>query len=223
MASDYDATEFVDADFEARKSPFAAASASAFGAHRAPTREEVDYKVAEAQQKLAELKRAQEELERERSSLEELRRRQAELHNGRGETLQQLTRGLGLLEEAEFNARRDAEQMAKTIADFREAVSKVQAVREETWTKDNFSVELTRALTAVENARMEWNSARLKHPLLDGAKASADEVQKNAAAASPLATHSFGQLCKLGLALTWPLAVVAFVALVAMMVLLLSR
>lgn len=222
MASDYDATEFVDADFEARKSPFASAT-SAFSAHRAPTREEVDSKVAEAQQKLAELKRAQEELERERSSLEELRRRQAELHTGRGEMVQNLTRGLGLLEEAEFNSRRDAEQMSKTIADFREAISKVQAVRENEWTKDNFTVELTRALTAVENARMEWNSARLKHPLLDGAKVSAEEVQKNAAAVSPLATHSFGQLCKLGLALTWPLAAVALIALIALMVLLLSR
>ena len=52
---------------------------------RAPTREEVDSKVAEAQQKLAELKRAQEDLERERSALEEVRRRQMEFQNGRKE------------------------------------------------------------------------------------------------------------------------------------------
>jgi hypothetical protein len=35
-----------------------------------------------------------------------------------------LTRGLGLLEEAEFNTRRDAEQMVKTIGDFRDALEK---------------------------------------------------------------------------------------------------
>src|SRR5215510_3480519 len=156
MATDYDATEFIDSDFQSQKSPYSSAGSP----QRAPTREEVDSKVAEAQQKLAELKRAQEELERERAALEETRRRQMEFQTGRQEMVHNLTRGLGLLEEAEFTARRDAEQMTKTLAEFREALSKVEAVREETWTKDNFNVELTRALTAVENARMEWNSAR---------------------------------------------------------------
>ena len=48
------------------------------------------------------------------------------------------------------------------------AYGKVEAIHEETWTAENSDVELTRALTAVENARMEWNSARLKFPLLSG-------------------------------------------------------
>src|SRR4030088_949891 len=101
MASDYDATEFVDGDFQTHKSPYAAAPAALGQLQRAPTREEVDSKVIEAQQKLAELKRAQEDLERERSALEETRRRQMEFQTGRKEMLQNLTRGVGLLEEAE--------------------------------------------------------------------------------------------------------------------------
>jgi chromosome segregation ATPase len=161
MASDYDATEFVDTDFQTHKSPQNTMGALAGALQRAPTREEVDLRVNEAQQKLAELKRAQEDLERERSALEDVRRRQMEFQTGRQEMIHSLTRGLGLLEEAEFNSRRDAEQMAKAISDLREALVKVEAVHEETWTKDNFAVELTRALTAIENARMEWNSSRL--------------------------------------------------------------
>ena len=108
MAGEYDSSEFIDTDFTTQKSPFAAPAA---GPLRAPTREDVDRKVGEAQQKLVELKRAQEELERERAGLEDLRRRQTEFQTGRQEIVQQLTRGLGLLEEAEFCARRDAEQM----------------------------------------------------------------------------------------------------------------
>lgn len=223
MASQYDTTEFVDTDFESQKSPYAAAIMSTFNSQRAPSREEVDSKVAETQQKLAELKRAQEELERERSALEELRRRQMELRTGRDEILQNLTRGLGLLEEAEFASRRDAEQMAKTIADFREAVSKVQDVHEETWTKENYNVELTRALTAVENARMEWNSARLKFSLLNGTTPDANAAQKSTDILPALGARNFAQLCRLGLALTWPLAVVALLALAALLVLLFSR
>jgi hypothetical protein len=205
MAGKYDSTEFVDTDFTAHKSPFAA-----------PTRDDVDRKVVEAQQKLVELKRAQEELERERAGLEELRRRQTEFQTGRQEIIQQLTRGLGLLEEAEFAARRDAEQMVKTLDDFRAALAKVQAIHDEAWTKENFQIELTRALTIIENARMEWNSARLKLPALAGETKTAASAEKNSAAAATapsLADLSFGQLCKIGLAFTWPLLLVALVAL----------
>src|SRR3954462_13955315 len=167
MASDYDPTEFVDGDFQAQKSGYATlASASAH--QRAPTIQEVDSRVLEQQQKLAELKKAQEEKERELASLEETRRRQMEFQTGRQELIHNLTRGLGLLEETEFNARRDAEQMAKALADLRDALTKVEAIREQEWSGDNFQVELTRSLTALENARMEWNSARLKLPVLSG-------------------------------------------------------
>src|SRR5947209_8355980 len=145
MPSDFDATEFVDSDFQTHKSPYSTTSVSSTSSQRAPTREEVDSRVSEAQQKLAELKRAQEELERERAALEETRRRQLEFQTGRQEMVQNLTRGIGLVEEAEFTARRDAEQLAKTLADFRDALDKVQAIQEESWTKDNFNAELTRA------------------------------------------------------------------------------
>lgn len=203
MAAEYDATEFIDTEFRAHKSPGAGDS------FRAPSREEVDRKVVEAQQKLAELKRAQEELERERASLEELRRRQLEFQNGRQEIVHNLTRGLGLLEEAEFNARRESEQMTKTIGDFRDVLSKVEAIHEDQWSKENFNVELTRALTAVENARMEWNSARLKIPVLSGETAKKPETPAVPAPAPvPFANLSFWQLCRFGLALTWPVLLI---------------
>ncbi|HTA94764.1 MAG TPA: hypothetical protein VK769_01435, partial [Verrucomicrobiae bacterium] len=194
--AEYDATEFIDTDFQAHKSPVATLDPL-----RAPTRDEVDRKVVEAQQKLAELKRAQEDLERERASLEELRRRQLEFQTGRQEMVNNLTRGLGLLEEAEFNARRDSEQMVKTIADFRDALEKIQNVHDETWTKENFQMELTRALTIVENARMEWNSARLKLPALAGESAQKKSETESAPQpiVSPFANLSFGELCKIGL------------------------
>jgi len=220
MSSNYDATEFVDNDFQAHKSPFSAAAASASQLQRAPTREEVDSRVAEAQQKLAELKRAQEGLERERAALEETRRRQMEFQTGRQEMLESLTRGLGLLEEAEFSSRRDAEQMSKALTDLRDALSKIEAFHEEAWTKENFNLELTRALTTLENARMEWNAARLKFPVLSAPVQEGASVAPatGSAGQSLFATHTFGELCRLGFALTWPLAGVALLALGALLV-----
>jgi hypothetical protein len=223
MSSEYDPTEFVDSDFQTHRSPHSDTS-TAVHPQRAPTREEVDARVTDAQQKLAELKRAQEELERERAGLEETRRRQSEFQTGRDEMIHHLTRGLGLLEEAEFNARRDAEQMAKAVSELRDALVKVEAIREETWTKDNFNVELTRALTTVENARMEWNGSRLKFPVLAGAtQTDADSQEAKAPDATSLAGQSFGRLCKLGLAMTWPLVAVAILVLIALVAVLLRR
>src|SRR5213592_4511668 len=190
MASEFDETDFVDSDFRrAQKSPFAASPAG--GAARPPTREELDSRVSETQQRLTELKRAQEELERERTALEEARRRRTEFQTGREEMLQSLTRGLGFLEEAEFNARRDAEQMARTLGELRQALTKVQSIHEETWTQENYNLELTRALTAIDNARMEWNAARLKWPLLSGTQTPEQEPSP-AEKATPPSLDSLG-------------------------------
>ncbi len=134
-----------------------------------------------------------------------MRRRQIEFQTGREEMRQCLTRGIGLLEEAELNARRDAEQMARTLADFRDALAKVQAINEQGWSQDNVNVELTRASTTIENARMEWNSARLKFTILANASATPADAASPAAGSHPLATADLLQLCKMGFALTWPL------------------
>jgi len=226
MASEFGESDFVDRDYQAgRKVPPGAAPNPAT-LHRPPTREELDSRVTETQQKLAELKQAQEALERERAALEEARRRQTECQTGREEMIQNLTRGLGVLTEGEFAARRDAEQMNKTLAGLNDALGKVQAIREETWTQDNYQVELTRALTTIENARMEWNSARLKWPVLSGPTADGapgTDARKLTPLEAFLATQNFGGLCRLGLALTWPLATIALLAALALLVVLLRR
>lgn len=219
MASEYDPSEFVDSDFQSAQrtgtSVATAVPSFASDASRAPTRAEVEAKVGDMHNKLAELRRAQQELERERADLEETRRRQNEFTKGRQEMEQHLTRGIGLLEEAEFAARREAEQMAKALLDLREALVKVQSVHEESWTRDNFNTELTRALTTIENARMEWNSARLKFSIITGDSTQSPSSEP-AAPSDPFAQNvlrerSYAELCKMGLALTWPVALVGVI------------
>jgi hypothetical protein len=227
MPSNYDPTEFVDSDFETHKSPspYAGTAKNQGSEFRAPTREEVDSRVIEAQQKLTELKRVQEELERERAALEETRRRQIEFQTGREELIQNLARAVGLLEESEFGARRDAEQMSKALIDLREGLTKVQAIREEAWTKDNFSMELTRALTTLENARMEYNAAQMKFPVLSGKTAEDAAGQPGIGSGNTVAlsSYSFIELCRMGLALTWPLALIGLLAIGVLVFFLLSK
>jgi hypothetical protein len=119
-----------------------------------------------------------------------------------------LTRGIGLLEEQELKLRREAESMARTLEAFREAMMKVRCLNDATWSQDNFQAELTSALTTLENARMEWNSARLKFPVLSGEVTEETPTQKNAQLLPVNA--SMGELCKIGFAMTWPLALIGF-------------
>jgi hypothetical protein len=228
MPSEFGESDFVDRDYQAGQKrppstvrPFAPAT---LATGRPPTREELDSQVTDTHQKLAELRQAQETLERERAVLEETRRRQTEFQTGRQEMIQHLTRGVGLLTEAEFAARRDAEQMGKTLADLQDALAKVQTVREETWTQESYQTELTRALTIIENARMEWNSARLKWPVLSGLAAEgAPQGEKGPPAEAWWSRQGFGALCRLGFALTWPLAAVGLVAALILLLVLWRR
>ena len=223
MSSKLDESDFVDRDLEATKESGAPSpGADDSSADAPPSREELTSRVTETQQKLAELKRMQEEIERESNELQEARKRRIELTTGREEMVQHLTRGIGLLEEAELSSGRTAEQLAMTVSDLQGSLDKVTGIEEGEWTEENWSVELTRALTTIENARMEWNSARLKWPVLDG------ETDLRSAAGQPqvierpgLEQHSFWQLSRLGLAFTWPLVVVG-IAVVILLILLRS-
>jgi hypothetical protein len=211
----YDDTEFVDREFPAPTS----GTATAVGAvrpgagtgGRAPTREELDAQLTETQQRLAKLREAHEQLERAKSELEEMRRRKAEFQTGREEIRTALNRGIGLLEKAEFEARRDAEQMVRSLEGLRLALSQVSAVRDESWTESNWGEEIGKALTVIENAQMEWNGARIKWPVLSGETPAAGSSQP-ASVAPVWERLSFLQLCRLGLAFTWPLMLVGLIA-----------
>lgn len=228
MPSKFDESDFVDRDLEAAHetaAPSPEPEPLPEDSPPPPSAEELTERVSETQHKLAELKQMQEELERERTEIEEARRRRSELSTGREEMVQNLTRGIGLLVEAELSSGRTAEQLSRTVADLRTSLDKINLINEEEWTDENWSVELTKALTTIENSRMEWNGARLKWPLLDGETELAPSVaaiaQPAQAADRPrLDQLSFGQLSKLGLAFTWPLVLVGIAIVV---LLLLSR
>ena len=169
--------------------------------------EELDDQVSTLHTQLANLNHARDKLEREKATVEESRRRFSEFQTGREEMLHELTRSLGLLEEAQLDAQRDAEQMTRSMDDLRDALTKVDSLVEVDTHDEDWKVLLTRNLTTIENARMELNSARLKWTLLSGIRE--DEGQDFTAPVQPGQTglpipKSFGQLCLWGLALTWP-------------------
>ncbi len=222
-----DGTDFVDTDLRTPggSSPrLATAGQLASGnVGRAPTREELDSQLTATQQDLAKLREAQEQLERAKAAIEEMRRRRGEFQTGREEMLQNLLRGVALLEQAEMNLRRDAVQMGRTLDGLRGALTHVQGLNEQAWTDTTWETELARALAAIENARMEWNQARLAWPVLESGSSAPGQTSPASTAVSPLAGLSAAQLARLGLAFNWPVALLGLGVFALAVVLALKR
>ena len=180
----------------------------------------------EVDQELVALRQRQKELEDQKNQLEEAERRRTEYHHGRKELEENLIRGIGILDEELIQTRRQLALIEKTLSSFSENLAKVQRLNHESWTTESYATELTRALTTLENARMEWNSARVKLPSLDPLKqdtASAQGNLKGLSASSllqSLESSSWSRVFKLGLLIHWPILVIALFTLLIFIALL---
>lgn len=210
-----DETDFVDTEFEesafrveepaeetlSRAEPETAAAASV------PSRKDLEERVSDTHLRLEELRRRQQELEERRAALEEARWRRKEYHDGKQEMQEHLVRGIEILQDSSESLQRDAVEMERTLGEFRQALEKLGSFSEDSWTAETVEVELTRALTVIENARMEWNGACLKWPALKGR--TDDGKEGDVPGGFPtLLRLPFLSLCRLGFGLVWPLAVV---------------
>ena len=189
---------------------------------RKPDREILGSQVTGLQNKITELARELEQVEREKATVEESHRRYSECQRGREELLHDLIRSIGLLEESELNSRRDAEQMARTLAGLREAIEKVRAVHDVNTADPNWKTDLTRSLTTLDNARMELNSARLKWTLIASqplaTNGSAPTLTQLDSAKPDFAAQSFAERTLTGLAYTWPLLLLGSLIIITLLV-----
>jgi hypothetical protein len=149
---------------------------AAAGFDKAASKQEVDFKLDQAQEQLLALRRQQEELERQKGDLEELRRKQDEYIRGRAEMIDNLTRGLTTLEREQLAADRLAELCGATRAAFADYLDQLQALNDQQWNSGNIKPELSKALAIIENSRLEYNRARIKLDCLNPSAAQAREA-----------------------------------------------
>ena len=229
----HDDNDFIDREFEkSQQMPLSSSpelptvqTSQSMGVKRVPAREQLEAKVGTTQQRLAALKEEQDRLEKERIALEDLRRRRSEFSMGREEMIQNLTKGITILEENESSTQRQVEALGRALGEFRDHLDKVEVLSEDDWDEENLNRELTRALITIENARKEWISAVPKFPVLDPKSEeqkqperietiSKKESAPTTTTPSPLAgaidfeEFSWKQWAQFGLALTWPIAAV---------------
>src|SRR5436853_6035342 len=132
--------------------------------------EHLDSQVQKAQEQLIQLKRQQEQIEKQKRELEELSRRQEELERGRTEMTDKLTRSLVVLEREAYNAQKRLEQIRATRESFGQHLELIEAIDPRSWNSADLHKELSRALSTVEGARVEFSQQRSRLQPTDDAE-----------------------------------------------------
>ena len=90
--------------------------------------------------------------------------------------------------------------------------TKVEEIDERNWQNADWNVQLSRDSASVENARMEWNTARLKWEVLSASNLLDEDDTPESKPMKPYTeAQSFTDFCRLGFALTWPVAVAVLI------------
>ncbi len=175
--------------------------------------EHLDSQVQKAQEQLLQLKRQQEQIEKQKRELEELSRRQEELERGRAEMTDKLTRSLVILEREAYDSQTKLEQIRATRESFEQHLALLESIDPKTWNPSDLHKELSRSLSAVDDARAEFSQQRSRLSATSGNENSEVALPEVARDVSLGSGRGFSYWLQMGFAFTLPLIVFGFVAL----------
>lgn len=168
--------------------------------------EHLDSQVQKAQEQLFLLKKQQEQIEKQKRELEELSRRQEELDRGRGEMTDKLTRSLVVLEREAYDSQKKLEQIRATRESFEQHLGLLESIDPKSWNPAELHKELSRALSAVDDARAEFSQQRSRLTA-SAADDSGDALPEAAPDVGLSSGNSFVQWMQIGFALSIPLII----------------
>jgi flagellar biosynthesis regulator FlaF len=172
--------------------------------------EDLSQELQVQQEKLLDLKRQQEEIERRKRELEELNKKRQELNVGQKSMKERLTRAIAILENAEYDARKEIEQIQLTRQTFADHLAAIETIDPNKWPAETIDDQLTRSLSQIDHARAVYTQARVRIDALSGkdieddTNSESDEDSEENAEAYGV---SFGELVKRGFALSLPLII----------------
>jgi len=173
----------------------------------APSLEQIDDQVAQAQDRLLALKRQAEQLEREKAKLEELSRRQEQFDTGRAEMVDKFTSSLVHIQRETDQTLKRLEILKNVQSSFSTYLNELEAINPKDWAPAELNKELSKALGAVEDSRSVYTKAQ--------AQVAADE--EVSVGASPFdgegGGHGFSYWLMAGFAFTLPLSALGLIGL----------
>lgn len=178
--------------------------------------EQLDTQVQRAQEQLLQLKRQQEQIEKQKRELEELSRKQEDLEKGRADMIEKLTRSLVVIERETYETEKRVEQLRMTNATFAQHLDSLERINPKSWSNLDLHKELSKALSAVDDARAEYTKSLTKI----NAKADSEVINPSALAVENrfdtiADDESFMVWLKRGFAFTLPILILGLCALVA--------
>jgi flagellar biosynthesis regulator FlaF len=174
--------------------------------------DDLNHELREQQDRLLELKRQQDEIERRKRELEELNKKRNELSSGKKSMREKLARAITVLERAEYDTRREIEQIQLTRQSFADHLSQIENIDPSAWTPQNMDDELTRSLSQIDHARAVYNQSRAKIDALSGQDIESDDTRSSGSSESyneedSSVEASFVELARRGFAFTLPLII----------------
>ena len=181
--------------------------------------EALDNQVQKAQEALLSLKRQQDQIERQKRELEELSRRQEQLNQGKTEMLEKFTRATVVLERETYEARKRVEMLESIHESFSAHMDALDSINPRGWEGLDINKELSKALSAVDDARAEYMTNLPKISPEDGGDGG-DPVAISAGYQLDYAHDApkdFLYWLKAGFAFTLPLLILGIVFLLVLM------
>jgi len=124
--------------------------------------EDLGEEVEKTNTKLENLKRQLDVIEKQKVRLDELQRRQDELDSGRAEMTDKLARALSVAEREYEEAQHRIEQLTSIRNSFTQHLRYIESINPKLWGADELPRELSTALGAIDDARADFNKARIK-------------------------------------------------------------
>ena len=171
--------------------------------------EQLDMQVQKAQEQLLTLKRQQDVIEKQKRELEELSKRQDQLQQGRSEMIEKITRAAVVLERETFEAQKRVDLLRDIYDSFSQHLHVLESINPKGWEGGDINRELSKALSAVDDARSEYGKSLPKIQT----EVPIEQMMADAGDYEP-AEHNFIYWLKSGFAFTLPLFILGVVALV---------
>jgi hypothetical protein len=167
--------------------------------------EHLDSQVQKAQEQLLSLKRQQEAIERQKRELEEMSRKQDQLQAGRAEMIEKFTRALVVVEREEYETHKRAELLRSVKEGFGQHLQYFESLDLKGIEGPDLARELTRALSALDDAKTDYSQTIPKISAHD-----TDDTQAAGFgyASDASGTNQFMYWFKIGIAFTLPLTVI---------------
>ena len=173
----------------------------------------LDSQVQRSQEQLLPPTRPQHPTQKQKRELEELSRKQEDLEKGRGDMIEKLTRSLVVIERETYEAEKRVEQLRLTSATFAQHLDSLERINPKAWSNSDLHKELSKALSAVDDARAEYTKSLTKI----NAKSDGEVINPSPTVEegyySPSEEGSFVVWLKRGFAFTLPILILGLSAL----------